>query len=165
MFKVLCLALAACFLFNACSEESKVAKEGEMLPELTATDHTGKTVKFSDYKGKQGLVIFFIPKAFTPGCTTETCGFRDNFEKYKEKGYAIFGASRDDQKTLADFVAKYNVPYTYLSDPKGELATSLGITPGKRETIVVGKDGKVEKIVKNVKAQTTFDDLLKDLKS
>lgn len=164
MLKCACLAFAACLVFNAFCEEKKVAKEGEMLPDVSATDHTGKTVKLADYKGKQGLVIFFIPKAFTPGCTKETCGFRDNFDKYKEKGYAIFGASRDDQPTLTKFVAEYKVPYSYLSDPKGELATSLGIAPGKRETVIVGKDGKVEKIEKKVNAGTTFDDLLKDLK-
>lgn len=162
MFKILCLSAIACVALNGFAAD--VAKEGEMLPDLSATDHTGKTVKLSEFKGKQGLVIFFIPKAFTPGCTKETCGFRDNYDQYTAKGYTIFGASRDDQPTLAKFVAEHKVQYAYLSDPKGELATGLGITPGKRESIVIGKDGKVEKIIKTVNASTHFNDVLKDLK-
>jgi peroxiredoxin Q/BCP len=156
------VAVCAVGVFSA--ELAQVAKVGELLPEVSATDHNGATVKLNDFKDKTGVVVFFIPKAFTPGCTKESCGFRDESAKYKEKGYTIFGASRDDVATLKKFVDEYKLPYSYLSDPKGELAATLGIAPGKRESIVIGKDGKVEKIIKGVNAGTHFTDLLKDMK-
>lgn len=159
----LCVVMAVCAI-SIHSEELKVAKEGEMLPEVSAVDQTGATVKLNDFKGKTGVVVFFIPKAFTPGCTTESCGFRDESAKYIDKGYTIFGASRDDVATLAKFKAEYKLPYSYLSDPKGELAKTLGITQGKRESIVIDKDGKVVKIIKTVNASKHFTDLLIDLK-
>ena len=158
------LCAAAVCLSVVQAEDAKVVKEGDELPAVSAQDESGTTVNLTDFKGKSGLVLFFFPKAFTPGCTKETCGFRDESAKYKEKGYTIYGVSRDTPKMLGDFKAKYTAPYSFLSDPNSELAKTFGFAPGERSTAVIGKDGKVEKILKKVNPTTHYTELLKDLK-
>jgi thioredoxin-dependent peroxiredoxin len=143
-----------------CAEAPKV---GDMAPDVGAPDETGKEIKLSSFKDKNAVVIFFYPKADTPGCTKESCGFRDDSKTYQEKGYVVLGASRDTPEAQKAFKEKYNLNYPLLSDPKGELATALGLTPGQRQTVVIGKDGKIEKIYKTVTAASHAQDVLKDL--
>ena len=139
------------------------AEEGKSLNDMKVVNEEGKEITLGSLQGKKGLIVFQYPKADTPGCTKESCGFSNDFEKYKEAGYGIAGLSHDtaaDQKAFKD---KYKMVITLLSDPKGELATALGIEPRKRQTAILDASGKVTKVIKEVKAAEHPTTLLGDL--
>ena len=110
-----------------------------------------------------GLVVFFFPKAFTGGCVCENNGFRDYAAAYQQKGYVVLGASRDEPKILRIFKEKYGLNYTLISDPNDDLANALGLHPGKRDTIVVGKDGVVARMYHDVNAPTHHKTLINEI--
>ena len=87
----------------------------EKVADFTLQTDEDKTVSLSNYAGKP-VVLFFYPRADTPGCTIEACGFRDQFEKLQKAGAVVLGISRDTPKDQAKFKAKYNLPYTLLAD-------------------------------------------------
>ncbi|HEU5112533.1 MAG TPA: thioredoxin-dependent thiol peroxidase [Acidimicrobiia bacterium] len=122
----------------------------------------GDTVSSKDFKGKR-LVMFFYPAAMTPGCTTESCDFRDSYQEFGDAGYEIVGVSPDTPAKNARFKEKEGLNFDLLSDQDKELATSLGAWGEKkmygktmegliRSTFVIGPDGKIEKAYRNVKA-------------
>lgn len=109
-----------------------------------------KTVSLSDYAGKP-VVLFFYPRADTPGCTIEVCGFRDQLEKLQKAGAVVLGISRDTPKAQAKFKAKYNLPYTLLADVDERVCNQFGVLKEKnmygkkvwgieRTTFVIGPD-------------------------
>jgi thioredoxin-dependent peroxiredoxin len=138
---------------------------GANLPKLSATNQNGAAVDLCGFKGQKGLVIFFFPKAFTPGCTAESCGFSDERAQYLEKGFEIFGVSRDTPEQLKKFKEEYKLSYQLLSDPEGQLAKALGVPPGARQTVIVGKDGKLERVIAIVAAKTHPQELLKEFQN
>lgn len=156
-----CLAAMLCcgMLIGA-----EVLKVGDAAPDVSAIDEAGNAVKLASFKGKNGVVVFFYPKADTPGCTKESCGFRDESAAYTAKGYVVFGASRDTPEAQKAFKEKFKLNYSLLSDPKGEMATAFGFKPGARSTIVIDKDGKVEKVIEKAGTETHAKELLGDLK-
>lgn len=156
-------ALGCTALFAAENAKKEAARVGDEIPDLSAKDETGKEVRLSDFKGKSGVVLFFYPKADTPGCTKESCGFRDELDKLVAKGYQPLGASRDTPEAQKAFKEKFKLTYPLLSDPDNKLSAAFGFTPGQRATAVIGKDGKIEKLVTAVAAATHAQDLLKDL--
>jgi peroxiredoxin Q/BCP len=133
---------------------------GSAIPDLSATNEAGETVNLASFKGRSGVVLFFFPKSFTPGCTAESCGFRDERAKFADKGYVVFGASRDTPEQLAKFKERYELSYPLLSDPEGKLAGAFGIPPGARQTVVIARDGTLEKLITSVTAKTHPLDLL-----
>ncbi|MGA9588864.1 MAG: peroxiredoxin, partial [Salegentibacter sp.] len=90
-------------------------KEGDKAPAFSAEDQDGNTVRLEDFKGKK-LVLFFYPKASTPGCTAEACNLRDNWQSFQNKGYAIVGVSADSKKRQQNFKDKYELPFPLLAD-------------------------------------------------
>jgi thioredoxin-dependent peroxiredoxin len=122
----------------------------------------GETVSSKDFEGKR-LVMFFYPAAMTPGCTTESCDFRDSYQEFGDAGYEIIGVSPDTPAKNARFKEKEGLNFDLLSDQDKELATSLGAWGEKkmygktmegliRSTFVIGPDGRIEKAYRNVKA-------------
>jgi thioredoxin-dependent peroxiredoxin len=122
----------------------------------------GETVSSKDFEGRR-LVMFFYPAAMTPGCTTESCDFRDSYREFGEAGYEIIGVSPDTPAKNARFKEKEGLNFDLLSDQDKELATSLGAWGEKkmygktmegliRSTFVIGPDGQIEKAYRNVKA-------------
>ncbi|MGH8949018.1 MAG: thioredoxin-dependent thiol peroxidase [Acidimicrobiia bacterium] len=122
----------------------------------------GETVSSDDFSGKR-LVMFFYPAAMTPGCTTESCDFRDSYQEFTKAGYEIVGVSPDAPAKNARFKEKEGLNFDLLSDQDKDLATSLGAWGEKkmygktmdgliRSTFVIGPDGQVEKAYRNVKA-------------
>jgi peroxiredoxin Q/BCP len=119
-------------------------------------------VSSDDFAGRK-LVMFFYPAAMTPGCTKESCDFRDSYQEFADAGYEIIGVSPDAPAKNARFKEKEGLTFDLLSDQDKELATSLGAWGEKkmygktmegliRSTFVIGPDGKVEKAYRNVKA-------------
>src|SRR5579875_280899 len=93
----------------------QVPQPGEVLDDFTLPDQDGRPVTLSDFRGKP-VVLFFFPKADTPGCTIEACGFRDQFAELEAAGAVVLGISRDTPKAQKKFKDKYNLPYTLLAD-------------------------------------------------
>ncbi|NWG20347.1 MAG: thioredoxin-dependent thiol peroxidase [Chloroflexi bacterium] len=101
-------------------------KAGDIAPEFTATTETGATVKLSDFRGKR-VVLYFYPKDDTPGCTTQSCGFRDAYPQIEEKNAVVLGVSPDSVKSHVKFKTKYNLPFTLLVDEDHAIATAYGV--------------------------------------
>lgn len=93
----------------------KTLKVGDKVPNFTALDQDGNSISLSDYQGKQ-IIVFFYPKASTPGCTMEACNLRDNYELLQKKGFELIGVSADSQKRQANFRNKYRFPFPLLAD-------------------------------------------------
>jgi peroxiredoxin Q/BCP len=112
-------------------------------------DQDGKAWNISDHLGKKVIVIFFYPKDDTPGCLKEACAFRDSYEKFIQVGAEVVGISSDDQRSHAEFAAKYKLPFRLLSDPDKKVRKAYGaldlFLPG-RVTYVIDKQGVVRHI-------------------
>ncbi|WP_037321424.1 thioredoxin-dependent thiol peroxidase [Salegentibacter sp. Hel_I_6] len=145
---------------------------GDKAPEFSVKDQDGNTVKLSDFKGKK-LVLFFYPKASTPGCTAEACNLRDNWERFQEKGYAILGVSADTQKKQSNFKNKYEFPFPLLADEDKEVIQAYGVWGPKkfmgkeydgihRTTFVIDEEGKIEEVIKKVKTKEHTDQILSE---
>ena len=135
---------------------------GDPAPSFSAPDQTATTRTSEEFAGKK-LVVYFYPKAFTPGCTTESCDFRDRHEWFAEAGYSILGVSPDTPGQLQKFKEKYDLPFDLLSDPDHEVATAFGAYGTKknygreyqgiiRSTFTID-DGVVESAWYNVRAK------------
>ena len=147
-------------------------KVGDKAPDFTAKDEQGNTISLSDYKGKK-LVVFFYPKASTPGCTAEACNLNDNYERFKAKGYEILGVSADSAKRQTNFKNKYSFQYPLLVDEDKEVINAFGVWGPKkfmgreydgihRTTFVIDENGVIEDIITKVKPKAHTDQILTD---
>ncbi len=138
-------------------------KPGDSVPEFSATDQDGNTISLSDYKGKK-LVVFFYPKASTPGCTAEACNLRDHYAELQEAGYALLGVSADSQKRQSNFKNKYEFPFPLLADEDRKVIETFGVWGPKkfmgrefdgihRKTFILDESGKVERVIDKVKTK------------
>jgi peroxiredoxin Q/BCP len=136
---------------------------GDAAPDFTLSDHCGSRVSLADFSGGR-LLVYFYPRAFTPGCTTESCDFRDRHEAFAAAGYRIVGISPDPVEDLARFRDEHGLPFPLLSDPDHRVAAAYGAWGLKkqygrefegmiRSTFAIGPDGTVEKAWRNVRAK------------
>ena len=143
-------------------------KAGDTAPEFRAKDHTGSERSLGDYAG-QRLVLWFYPKADTPGCSREGCGFRDLYERFQAKGAQILGVSFDAPADNAAFVEKYIFPYPLLSDTDQAIAKAYGAFSAaspdypQRNTYVISAEGTLEQVLEAVNAKTHPRSLLDSL--
>ena len=100
-------------------------KVGDVAPDFELLSHKGEKVRLSDFRGKR-VVIFFYPKDDTPGCTTQACGFRDNYPVIEERNAVVLGISPDDEKSHQKFKTKFNLPFTLLVDADHKVAEEYG---------------------------------------
>src|ERR1700758_4107762 len=133
------------------------------VADFTLQTDENKTVSLSDCAGKP-VILFFYPRADTPGCTIEACGFRDAFKKLQAAGAVVLGISRDTPAAQAKFRAKYDLPYTLLADVDEKVSKQFGVLKEKnmygkkgmgieRTTFVIGPDQKLLKVFENVKPE------------
>ena len=156
--------LTAGLVLGLCAAaEQEPRNIGMAAPNVSVVDEAGKSVSLTAYKDKQGVVLFFFPKASSVNCTTESCGFRDDAKAFTEKGYVMIGVSRDTPEKLSTFKEKNNLGYSLWSDPDGTLAKALKVQPGARQTVVIGKDGKITHFYIKANAASNSKDVLKDL--
>lgn len=145
-------------------------KVGDKAPNFEALDQDGNTIKLSDYKGKK-LVVFFYPKASTPGCTAEACNLNDNFKRFEAGNYAILGVSADSQKRQSNFKNKYGFEYPLLADEDKSVIEAFGVWGPKkfmgkeydgihRTTFVIDEDGVLEDIILKVKTKAHAEQIL-----
>lgn len=146
-------------------------KIGDKAPSFNSVDQEGNTVSLEDFKGKK-LVLFFYPKASTPGCTVEACNLRDNHERFKSLGYEILGVSADSAKRQANFKTKYELTYPLLADESMDVIKSYDVWGTKkfmgkvydgihRTTFVIDEQGIIEDVILKVKTKAHTDQILK----
>jgi peroxiredoxin Q/BCP len=139
---------------------------GQPAPDFTTKDQDGKPVHLADLKGKP-VVVYFYPKDETPGCTKEACAFRDAWNDLKKKGVTIIGVSTDSDESHKAFIAHHKLPFTLVSDPKGELAAKYGVPVSggyvARQSFVIGADGNVKKIYRKVDVSAHAGEIASDL--
>jgi peroxiredoxin Q/BCP len=138
-----------------------IPKVGERAPDFELETDSGERVRLSDFRGKR-VVLYFYPKADTPGCTREACGFRDDFGAYEEKGAVILGVSPDRVRSQSKFRAKYELPFTLLADPDHRTASDYGVWGKKkfmgrevtgilRTTFLIDEQGMIARVFEGVK--------------
>ena len=126
-------------------------KVGDRVPNFSLPSQTGTTVNVGDLIGKKSLVIYFYPKDDTPGCTAESCAFRDSYEVFTDAGAEVIGISADSPQSHQQFAQKYNLPFTLLSDSDNRVRKLFGVPstlfvlPG-RVTYIIDKQGIVRHI-------------------
>jgi peroxiredoxin Q/BCP len=146
-------------------------KIGDKAPNFEALDNKGNTISLADYSGKK-LVLFFYPKASTPGCTAEACDLRDNYESFLAKGYAILGASADTAKRQQNWIDKHNLPFPLLADEDKTVINAFGVWGPKkfmgkeydgihRTTFVIDANGIIEDVITKVKTKAHAAQILK----
>ena len=146
-------------------------KVGDKAPSFEALDEQGNTLKLSDYTGKK-LVLFFYPKASTPGCTMEACNLRDNYQSFLAKGYAILGVSADSAKRQQNFINKNELPFPLLADEDKAVINTFGVWGPKkfmgreydgihRVTFVIDEKGIIEDVISKVKTKEHASQILK----
>lgn len=124
---------------------------GDTIPNVSLQSQTGETVDLKSFNGKKCVVLYFYPKDDTPGCTKESCSFRDSYTAFQDAGAEVIGISGDDVASHKTFATKYNLPFTLLSDTGNAIRKSFGvpstfgILPG-RVTYVIDKAGVVKHI-------------------
>ena len=141
----------------------KTLKAGERVPEFTSKDQDGNEVHLSDYKGKK-LVVFFYPKANTPGCTAEACNLRDHYGELQDAGYELLGVSADSQQKQTNFRNKFEFPFPLLADEDHTVINTFGVWGPKkfmgreydgihRMTFLIDEEGVVERVIDKVKTK------------
>lgn len=138
-------------------------KKGDQAPNFSGVDQDGKLHSLADYVGKK-LVVFFYPKANTPGCTAEACDLRDNFERFQANNYALLGVSADSQKAQGKFKDKFSFPFPLLADEDKKVIEAFGVWGPKkfmgreydgihRTTFVIDEKGIIEEVISDVKTK------------
>ena len=146
-------------------------KTGDKAPYFEAFDQQGNTIKLSDYSGKK-LVLFFYPKASTPGCTMEACNLRDNYNTFLARGYDVLGVSADSAKRQQNFIDKHELPFPLLVDEEKKVIKAYGVWGLKkfmgreydgihRVTFVIDENGILEDVITKVKTKEHTSQLLK----
>jgi len=146
----------------------------DKAPEFTLPDQNGKEISLKDFRGKY-VVLYFYPRADTPGCTVEACEFRDSYRKIQNNGAVILGISPDQPKAQKKFEEKYSLPFTLLGDADKKVGNAFGVIQEKnmygkkvmgvaRTTFIIGPDGKIKHIFQKVKPEGHAEEVLAYLK-
>jgi len=142
-------------------------KVGDPAPDFELLSDENRPVKLSDLRGRR-VVLFFFPKADTPGCTTQACGFRDRFPRIEAGNATVIGLSPDSPARLAKWRAKESLPYTLLSDPDHQVAEAYGAWGEKqmfgktydgilRSHVIIGADGRLEDIRLRIRPEESVE--------
>ena len=133
---------------------------GDKAPQFKSKDQHGNEVKLSDFKGKK-VILYFYPKDNTPGCTTEACNFRDNYQSLVKDGIEVIGVSIDSEQSHQKFISKFDLPFTLLSDEDKKIVEAYGVWVEKnmygkkymgtaRTTFIIDEKGTIQHIIKKV---------------
>ena len=147
-------------------------KIGDKAPDFKVINQDEKLVSLGDFKGKK-LVLFFYPKASTPGCTAEACNLNENYERFQAQGYEILGVSADSPKRQSNFRNKYEFTYDLLADEEKEVINAYGVWGPKkfmgkeydgihRTTFVIDENGVIADVISKVKTKEHTNQILTD---
>jgi thioredoxin-dependent peroxiredoxin len=146
-------------------------KIGDKAPEINSIDENGKVITLDQFKGKK-VVLYFYPKDMTPGCTVQSCNLRDNYQTLLDNGYVVLGCSADSPERHQKFIAKYDLPFSLISDENKEVLNAYGVWGEKkfmgrtydgihRTTFVIDENGTIEDIITKVKTKAHTEQILK----
>jgi peroxiredoxin Q/BCP len=141
----------------------KTLQAGDKAPNFKVNDQDGNSISSSDFKGKK-WIVFFYPKADTPGCTAEACNLRDNYKELQNQGFELLGISADNEKRQKKFKEKYNLPFPLLADENKEVINAFGVWGPKkfmgrefdgihRKTFIIDEKGIIEQVIDKVKTK------------
>jgi len=150
--KTLLMALfTICFIGASVAQTTTKLREGMMAPNFNLQNQQSKFFKLSSFKGKSPVVIYFYPKAGTPGCTKQACGIRDDLNKFKDKNIVVLGISIDSKKDIKRFVRENNINFPLLSDNNKIVTAKYGVLrddgKAKRVTFIIDRKGMIAKII------------------
>ncbi|WP_164109382.1 MULTISPECIES: thioredoxin-dependent thiol peroxidase [Sphingobacterium] len=145
-------------------------KIGDQAPPIQAKNQNGDLVNLSDFAGKK-VILYFYPKDNTPGCTTEACNFRDNYQSLLEKGFEVLGISIDSEQSHQKFITKFELPFNLLADENQKIVNDYGVWVEKnmygkkymgtaRTTFVIDENGNIEHIIKKVDNKNASQQIL-----
>lgn len=140
---------------------TKELKVGDPAPDFSLPSSEGRDISLKEYRGKKNVVLYFYPKDDTPGCTKESCSFRDELPKFTTQDTVILGVSLDDLDSHQRFIRKYGLPFPLLSDEQATVSKAYEVYKEKnmygrkfwgieRSTFIIGKDGKIKQIFRKV---------------
>lgn len=144
---------------------------GNMAPAFTLQDQNGDKVSLKQFRGKSNVVLYFYPRAMTPGCTVQACGIRDSQQQFAQLDTVVLGVSPDPVNKLQRFIDKQELNFSLLCDEDHKIAEKYGVWGLKkfmgresmgihRTTFLIGKDGRLKSIMEKVKTKTHHDDVL-----
>ncbi len=153
----------------------KQPEVGKSAPKFTLKNQKGKSIALKDYAGKKNVVVYFYPKAMTPGCTVQACAIRDNKKKFSSLKTVVLGISPDSVERLEKFETKQELNFDLLSDPEHKIADKYGVWGEKkfmgkiydgihRMTFIIGKDGKIKHVMKKVRTKTHDQEVMDFIK-
>lgn len=148
-------------------------KAGDKAPDFQGKDQNGNLIKQSDFTGKK-MILYFYPKDNTPGCTSEACDFRDNYEMWLSKGYAVIGVSADSEASHKKFAEKHELPFPLIADEDKTIIQAYGVWGEKnlygkksmgikRTTFVIDENGIITNVFKQVKSKTHTNQILEKI--
>ncbi|MCF8304834.1 MAG: peroxiredoxin [Ignavibacteriales bacterium] len=157
-------ALISSALLFACGGSAENIKSGDLAPGFSLKDDKGITYNLSDYTGKSPVVLYFYPKAGTPGCTKQACGIRDIYQEFNENNISVFGISVDSENSLKEFRKEENLNFPLLSDNDKKVSESYGVLNNlgfsSRITFIIDKSGRIANIIRDVDVSTHAADVL-----
>lgn len=135
-------------------------KVGDNAPQFTSKNQNGEEIKLSDFQGKK-VILYFYPKDNTPGCTTEACNFRDNYQSLLKDGFEVIGVSIDSEQSHQKFISKFELPFNLVSDEDKKIVEDYGVWVEKnmygkkymgtaRTTFIIDEKGIIQHIIKKV---------------
>ncbi|MBT7683051.1 MAG: thioredoxin-dependent thiol peroxidase [Cryomorphaceae bacterium] len=145
-------------------------KIGDKIPNINVTTHKGESINLSDLKGKK-IVLFFYPRANTPGCTAQSCNLNDNYSRLTSQGYEVVGVSPDTVEKQNKFADKFGFKYNLLADDSRELIDAFGVWGKKkfrgneyegvhRTTFIISEEGIIEKVIDKVNTKDHTDQII-----
>ncbi len=140
---------------------------GDQAPEIVAKNQQGEIITLSALRGKK-VILYFYPKDNTPGCTTEACNFRDNYQALVRDGFEVLGVSIDSEQSHQKFISKFELPFNLLADEQQQIVQDYGVWVEKnmygkkymgtaRTTFIINEDGVIEHIIKKVDNKNASD--------
>ena len=151
----------------------EMLKIGDVVPKNKFVDNLGNTHSFEDYKGSK-IILFFYPRANTPGCSAQACNLRDNYQKLIEKGYTVFGVSADNVSQQNRFSEKYSFQYLLIADNEKDLINAFGVCGPKkfqgreyqgihRTTFLIDENGMITNVINKVKTKDHAAQILDEI--
>lgn len=158
---MLLIGLTITFMLSSCGGNAENLNVTDYAPDFTLQDADGNSYTLSSYRGVSPVVIYFYPKAGTPGCTKQACGIRDSWSKFSENGIVVLGISVDSKDDIKEFILENNLNFPLLSDSNKEVSKAYGVLNNlglaNRITFIVDKEGKIAQIIREVDVQKHAD--------
>jgi peroxiredoxin Q/BCP len=162
-FLLIALFITSFTVLQSCGGNAENLSVGNPAPDFILQDSDGNSYSLSSYKEKNPVIIYFYPKAGTPGCTKQACGIRDSFSKFKENDIVVLGISVDSKESIKQFIKDNNLNFPLLSDENKEVSKAYGVLNNigvdSRITFIVDKQGNIANILRDVDVETHANDV------